>query len=254
MKDDPTAMPEFLTTKHISAGVDDVINKADKYVYIVSPYLQIDDRTKRLIERQKNTQEVEIRLLYGKDKLKAKEQQWLATNDIQTSFLQNLHAKCYMNEQTAIITSMNLYEFSQKNAEFGIRLNADDEADQKAFQELQAEVQHMLNEATGKPNSQKQPSPAHKPAGKTASPPAPPAAVTPLPAKGFCIQNAKEMTFSMDGPVCKGCAYINNKFKKAVKAKHCHGCGQEHAASPAKPLCPDCWDKYAPALKAAAAS
>ena len=30
-------------------------------------------------------------------------------------FSKNLHAKCYLNEKKMIITSMNLYEFSQVN-------------------------------------------------------------------------------------------------------------------------------------------
>ncbi len=34
---------------------------------------------------------------------------------------QNLHAKCYLNEKAAIITSMNLYDFSQvNNNEMGV--------------------------------------------------------------------------------------------------------------------------------------
>ena len=32
-------------------------------------------------------------------------------NSIQTLFRRNLHAKCYLNEKEALLTSMNLYEF-----------------------------------------------------------------------------------------------------------------------------------------------
>lgn len=40
---------------------------------------------------------------------------------MRTSFCKNLHAKCYLNEDVGIITSMNLYEFSQiNNNEMGI--------------------------------------------------------------------------------------------------------------------------------------
>ena len=34
-----------------------------------------------------------------------------------------LHAKCYINENTALITSMNLTESSQENYEIGIEID-----------------------------------------------------------------------------------------------------------------------------------
>ena len=41
---------------------------------------------------------------------------WLeGLTQIKTSFRRNLHAKCYLNENEALLTSMNLYEFSEKN-------------------------------------------------------------------------------------------------------------------------------------------
>ena len=42
------------------------------------------------------------------------------SSDIDVYFNEKLHAKCYMNEDTAIITSMNLYEASEKNRELGV--------------------------------------------------------------------------------------------------------------------------------------
>ena len=38
--------------------------------------------------------------------------------------LDNLHAKCYLNEDSAIVTSMNLYQHSQENNwEMGIKID-----------------------------------------------------------------------------------------------------------------------------------
>ncbi len=40
---------------------------------------------------------------------------------VRLSFCKNLHAKCYLNESECIISSLNLYEFSQiNNNEMGI--------------------------------------------------------------------------------------------------------------------------------------
>ena len=47
---------------------------------------------------------------------------------IRTSFCKNLHAKCYLNENEALLTSMNLYEFSQiNNNEMGILVSREEE-------------------------------------------------------------------------------------------------------------------------------
>ena len=44
--------------------------------------------------------------------------------NINIYFLANLHAKCYLNENTALITSMNLYGYSEENnREMGIEIN-----------------------------------------------------------------------------------------------------------------------------------
>jgi hypothetical protein len=40
---------------------------------------------------------------------------------VRTSFCKNLHAKCYLNEEASIVTSLNLYEFSMvNNNEMGV--------------------------------------------------------------------------------------------------------------------------------------
>ena len=59
---------------------------------------------------------------------------------LRTSFCKNLHAKCYLNENRCIITSLNLYEFSQiNNNEMGILLSKDEDSDvyRDAYEEAQ---------------------------------------------------------------------------------------------------------------------
>ena len=59
---------------------------------------------------------------------------------IRVSFCKNLHAKCYLNEDSCIISSLNLYEFSQvNNNEMGILVKKDDDTDvyKDAYEEAQ---------------------------------------------------------------------------------------------------------------------
>ncbi len=62
---------------------------------------------------------------------------------IRSSFCKDLHAKCYLNESEAIITSMNLYEFSQvNNNEMGIYIVK--ETDALLYNEIYEEVKRLI--------------------------------------------------------------------------------------------------------------
>ena len=62
---------------------------------------------------------------------------------IRTSFCKDLHAKCYLNENDVIITSMNLYEFSQvNNNEMGIFIEKSN--DPELYKEVYDEVQRLI--------------------------------------------------------------------------------------------------------------
>lgn len=82
-----------------------------------------------------------MRVVYGKSELQPAEISWLKSlTYLRTSFCKNLHAKCYMNEEMCIITSMNLYDFSQQNNnEMGILINRaeDPELYKEAYEEAQ---------------------------------------------------------------------------------------------------------------------
>ncbi len=62
---------------------------------------------------------------------------------IRTSFCKNLHAKCYMNEELCIITSLNLYEFSQvNNNEMGILIWRSE--DTQLYKDVYEEAQRII--------------------------------------------------------------------------------------------------------------
>lgn len=88
--------------------------------------------------------DLDIQILYGKKELEGPEQQWLNTvPHIRASFCQNLHAKCYLNENLCVITSLNLHLYSQQNNnEMGVMVKR--ETDQQMFFEVTAEVDRLL--------------------------------------------------------------------------------------------------------------
>lgn len=136
-------MAKFLDTTGVSYHLQQLINKANEKLILISPFLKINERIKQSLE-DKNRMKIDIRVIYGKNELQPEENNWLKSmTSIRSSFCKDLHAKCYLNESEAIITSMNLYEFSQvNNNEMGIHVAKED--DPKLYNEIAEEVKRLI--------------------------------------------------------------------------------------------------------------
>lgn len=122
-------MAKFLNTSGTTYHLEELIKKATDRLVLISPYLQFNERIKELLE-DKNRLKIDIRIVYGKSELSPKEINWLKELAfVRTSFCKNLHAKCYLNEHECIITSLNLYEFSQvNNNEMGVLIDKNNDS------------------------------------------------------------------------------------------------------------------------------
>lgn len=136
-------MIKFLSTIELSYQILQIIKTADREIILVTPYLKLSSNLKdRLSEA--NRLGKEITLIYGKSELDKDEKTFLDNLDNLTIYFhENLHGKCYFNENMMLITSMNLHEFSEKqNKEFGIFI--DNEDDYGIFEDVIEEVQAIL--------------------------------------------------------------------------------------------------------------
>jgi phosphatidylserine/phosphatidylglycerophosphate/cardiolipin synthase-like enzyme len=133
-------MAKFLNTSATNYFLEELIKGARDRLILISPFLRLNDRIKELLA-DKNRLKIDVRIVYGKSELQPQEIDWLRElTYIRTSFCKNLHAKCYMNEEMCIVTSLNLYEFSQvNNNEMGVllRRGEDTELYQDAYEEAQ---------------------------------------------------------------------------------------------------------------------
>ena len=146
-------MASFLTTNGVSHHLEELVKGADRRVYLISPYIKLNDRLRDLLDHRVN-RGLRVRLLYGKErKLKADVRDWLdARPGVSVRFRPNLHGKCYVSETEAVVTSMNLYEYSQQNNdEFGVRLTLSD--DPAAFRDLVAEINRVWAAAEPPPGA-----------------------------------------------------------------------------------------------------
>jgi phosphatidylserine/phosphatidylglycerophosphate/cardiolipin synthase-like enzyme len=133
-------MAKFLNTSATNYFLEELIKDAKDRLVLVSPFLKLNDRMKELLA-DKNRLKIDVRIVYGKSELQPEEINWLKElTYIRTSFCKNLHAKCYLNEELCIITSLNLYEFSQiNNNEMGVLIRRSDDAElyRDAYEESQ---------------------------------------------------------------------------------------------------------------------
>lgn len=159
-------MAKFLNTSATNYFLEELIKDARDRLILISPFLKLNDRMRELLA-DKNRLKIDVRIVYGKSELQPEEINWLKDlSYIRTSFCKNLHAKCYMNEEMAIITSLNLYEFSQvNNNEMGVLIRRNDDAElyKDAYEESQRiirisdEVRISLERVAVKENSAEDP-------------------------------------------------------------------------------------------------
>ncbi len=136
-------MAKFLNSSGTTYHLEELIKNASDRLIIISPYLKLNERIKELLE-DRNRLKIDIRIVYGKNDLHPEEINWLKNlTFIRTSFCKNLHAKCYLNENECIITSLNLYEFSQvNNNEMGVLIYRNE--DSKLYADTYEEAQRII--------------------------------------------------------------------------------------------------------------
>ena len=136
-------MAKFLTTTGTNYHLEELIKGASDRLILISPFLKLNDRMKELLA-DKNRLKIDVRIVYGKSELQPQEIEWLRSlTYIRTSFCKNLHAKCYMNEEMCIVTSLNLYEFSQvNNNEMGILIQRSE--DGQLYKDAYEEAQRII--------------------------------------------------------------------------------------------------------------
>ena len=136
-------MAKFLNTSETTFYLEEMIKHAKERLWLISPYLQFNDRIKELLE-DANRMKIDIRVVYGKSELQPAEANWLKTLEyVRTSYCANLHAKCYISEAACIITSLNLYEFSQvNNNEMGVLITRRD--DGVLYRDAHNEAQRII--------------------------------------------------------------------------------------------------------------
>lgn len=216
-------MAEFLTTYAVSAQIEKIISGARSELYLVTPFLKLSEI---LFHRLQDADRKRVRtsLVYGKEELHYEQEQNLkALQNLQLFFMESLHAKCYCNENEMIITSMNMYEFSERNnREMGVLISRskDRELYEDAFEEIRSIIAHAEEQSNGYSYTR-----GHS---------------------GFCIRCGEEIPHNPDRPYCNHCYRVWAGFNNPdYTERHCHSCNKPFESSMNRPECDKCYRKSA---------
>ncbi|MCH9852241.1 MAG: hypothetical protein K0U45_01910 [Alphaproteobacteria bacterium] len=100
---------QFVTTANMNHYIQEEFRKAKKFILILSPYIQLNEKISYILAEQIK-KGVKVTIIY-------RENENNYPIDIECDIVNRptLHAKCYITENMALVASLNLYEYSQKN-------------------------------------------------------------------------------------------------------------------------------------------
>jgi hypothetical protein len=131
--------PQFLTTKGVNYLLDTMFKNAAEYITIISPFIKIHPGLIEILEERHNSGII-ITII-------CRESQGDFPFASKVYHRKNLHAKCYLTENSALISSMNLYDFSQiHNDEMGIHIQRD--TAQSLYDDVLCEAKRLSKDFT----------------------------------------------------------------------------------------------------------
>lgn len=234
-------MAKYLTNKATQAELEKLIKNAKKTLVLISPYIKL---TNTLLARIKACGEkgVQVKIVFRKGKIDLSEFSKLKTiPNTELKAIEDLHSKCYFNEQTLIITSLNLLETSEKNWEMGVLV--DKEEDKDLYEDAVQESRDIYKEAKlqNEEDFKKTASTNSIPKKKSSS-------------YASFIELSEDDDFNEDEQFCEecGCEIDVNPNKhlcydcwkeeqNSDDEQYCEECGCQIEFNPNKPLCYDCW-------------
>jgi hypothetical protein len=235
-------MVKFLTTSGITYHLENLVKSASEKLILISPFLKVNERLRQILD-DKDREKIDIRVVYGKNELQPEENNWLKSKaSVRSSFCKNLHAKCFLNESEALLTSMNLYEFSQvNNEEMGVLVARAEDSDlylniyEEAMRlirisdEVRVTVEKVVPPEVGARSK------ARRKSGGKAT----------VPESGFCVRCKKKLKADPMHPYCKDCYATWRKYEDPdYEENYCHLCGNSATSSMSKPTCYRCYKSF----------
>lgn len=270
-------MAEFVKGNQLNSALEEIFENAEKKLIIISPFIKLHARFIDVLKSKIHDDDLKITVVFGKNEnnlsksFNVEDFNFLKDfPNIEIKYEPRLHAKYYANDFNALLSSMNLYDFSQNNnIEFGIltkvafslnlmgdTLDIDAqiyfdqvisnsktlykkvpvyESKMLGFSQKYVESEIEINEIEEIFNL-----PVSNKKRKETKP------ATEMPHIGYCIRTGEKIPFNPERPFSKKAFESWNKFKdKDYKEKYCHFSGESSngETSFSKPILRKNWNK-----------
>lgn len=239
-------MAKFINTRKAVSEIEDLIKNAGEKLILISPYLKLSKDFKELLTYRNGKDKITT-VVFGKQELNPDEMKFLqGLRFVILKYNEDLHAKCYVNDDKMVITSLNLYEFSMaNNKEMGVLIDKNDPSDTQLFEDALKEVDYInqtsqrfeLNppkQAFVKQTDNKtyKDKTTHQGNGNKQN--------------GFCIRTGVEIPFNVEKPLSYDAYKVWNQFgDPEFPEKFCHFSGEPSngETSVSRPILKKNWKK-----------
>jgi hypothetical protein len=270
-------MADFLKGNQLIAELEKIFEEAEEQLVIISPFIKLHSRFIDVLKSKRDNHKLKITIVFGKNEedisksFSKNEFDFLKDfPNIEIKYEKRLHAKYYANESSALLSSMNLYEFSQNNnIEFGILTKTTlvgnllgDRIDSEAFHYFEQVINNseilferiplyedkLMGLTKKYSHSEIKIDILSKQLGSKIISLATEKANHKIDDSniGFCIRTGVKIPFNTDKPFCESAFQSWNKYKdKDYKEKYCHYSGElsNGETSFAKPIMKKNWAK-----------
>ena len=240
-------MAKFLNTKKAVSEIEDLIKNAGEKLILISPYLKLSKDFKELLT-YRNSKDKITTVVFGKQELNPDEMKFLqGLRFVILKYNEDLHAKCYANDDKMVITSLNLYEFSMaNNKEMGVLIDKNDVNDAPLYEEAYKEVDYISTTSqrfefgAPKPAFNKTPFNNSNSAGNKEK------AKSSNKQTGYCIRTGVEIPFNVEKPLSYDSFKIWNQYGDIEFPENfCHFSGEpsDGQTSVSRPILNKNWKK-----------
>lgn len=238
-------MAKFINTRKAVSEIEDLIKNAGERLILVSPYLKLSKDFKELLT-YRNSKDKITTVIFGKQELNPDEMKFLqGLRFVILKYNEDLHAKCYVNDDKMVITSLNLYEFSMaNNKEMGVLIDKNDPADSQLFEDAFKEVDYINQ--TSQRFELNAPKPTFTKQTENKSSKEKAISIPTTNGKGFCIRTGVEIPFNVEKPLSYDAFKKWNEFGDPdYPEKFCHYSGEPSngETSVSRPILRKNWKK-----------
>lgn len=238
-------MAKFINTRKAVSEIEDLIRNAGERLILISPYLKLSKDFKELLT-YRNSKDKITNVIFGKQELNPDEMKFLqGLRFVILKYNEDLHAKCYVNDDKMVITSLNLYEFSMaNNKEMGVLIDKNDPADSQLFDDAFKEVDYINQTSQQFELNATKPTFTKQTENKSSKEKL--TSILINKGKGFCIRTGVEIPFNVEKPLSYDAYKKWNEFGDPdYPEKFCHFSGEPSNGdtSVSRPILKKNWKK-----------